>query len=181
MKRISMQEIKRKRVWTWCIFSLIVSFALFVSLLPVLFPQPEYNDLKSKEITVDQFLRYHRYRAGYAHLMYTSDGERYYVTGDFKFSELESVPSGTKATMKWSENPFCWFSDHAEEIIIDGKVVVSYNNDEPVLYGLYVVLGASIALLAGLFLWFGLGWIQHLQIKQSKRDRRIEKKYGKKK
>lgn len=173
-----MQEIKRKRVWTWFIFSLIVAFALFVSLLPVLFPQPEYNDLKSKEVTVDQFLRYHVYRGGFVHRMYTADGESYYVTGDFDDNELKTVPSGTKATIKWSRNPFLVFSNHAEEIIINDRVVVSYNNDEPVPYGGYVAVGVFVVLLDGMFLLIRLWWIKHLQTKQEKRDRRIEKKYG---
>jgi len=113
----------------------------------------------------------------------TEDGESYNLTGSFDRSEMkESLTHGVEAQIRYWEN---WLGNlfghkYAEEVVVNGKRIVSYNNDEDQhLTALYLLSGACILFgAAGLFLF---RWeVRRNRELQRKRDQRIEKKYGKK-
>ncbi len=155
-------------------------FLLFLSKLPV----ASYEDCREKTVTVDS-MRYHYgyISSGYWELR-TEDGESYNLTGSFDRSEMkESLTHGVEAQIRYLEN---WRGNlfghkYAEEVVVNGKRIVSYNNDEDQhLTALYLLSGACILFgAAGLFLF---RWeVRRNRELQRKRDQRIEKKYGKKK
>ena len=153
-------------------------YLLYLSKLPV----TPYEAYQEKTTTVDS-VRYHYYMSsGYWELR-TEDGECYNLTGSFQASELkEKLTPGTEVQIRYGEN---WVGNlfgykYAEELTVNGKRIVSYNNDEDQhLTALYLLSGACILFgAAGLFLF---RWeVRRNRELQRKRDQRIEKKYGKK-
>lgn len=151
-----------------------------ICFLPDLFPEPKYDELTEKSIVVSH-LTVSYGRGGNIYRIYTLNGEAYNLTGDFDRDNIRNVlVENTKATVKWSRNRFLFFSDYAEEIVVDGKTVVSYNNDDPIPRSPYFILAGCLTLIGVAFLSYCFWWIKHLKTKQENRDRRIEKKYGQK-
>ena len=176
MKRISNAKFKRMTIVSIITFSLLVLLAAFISFLPDLFPEPKYNELNEKNIVISRLTVSHG-RGGNVYQIYTLNGEAYNLTGDFDCDNIRNVfVENTKATIKWSRNRFLLFPDYAEEVIVDGKTFVSYNNDDPISRGPYFIFAGFLTLSGVAFLSCRFWWIKHLKTKQENRDRRIEKK-----
>lgn len=155
-------------------------FLLFLSKLPV----PLYEDYLEKTVTVDSIRYHYGYKSSDYWELRTEDGESYNLTGSFDRSEMkESLTHGVEAQIRYDENWLGNLSGHkyAEEVAVNGKKIVSYNNDEEDqhLTALYILSGVCILLgVTGLLLF---RWeVRRNRELQRKRDQRIEKKYGKK-
>ena len=112
----------------WLIIGPIL-FLLLGILLAVLPSRPiDYASLQTKEVTVET-LKYHYQQHGSDyHDILTTDGERYVVKGDFNRNQLEELlTEGTIITIKWYKNDLGRLC--AEEIYVDGKEVVVFNDD----------------------------------------------------
>lgn len=136
----------------------------------------EYDQLYEKEITIDSLIRMMT-RGSTSFRTTTTDGERYNVSGDYSGPELrDSLQYGTKAHIKYHENRFL-FSKYAEEIIVDGKCIVQYNDDQAPHPFLYWFCGFCV--LCGILGFLFARWnVKHNRHLQKNRDQRIIKKYG---
>ena len=185
MRRISESEFSKKKKYAYLCSALIVVLAFVLIFAPELFPSPEYNELMEKEITVSEFRKVHRYKGGNEYKIYTADDEIYTLTGEFDYDEVKTIlTEGTKARIKYSQNRFLFFSsDYAEEVSVNDNVIVSFDNDNGAGAGRIplVILGVILIGIAAVNLYLRLANIRHLREQQAKRDRRIEKKYGKRK
>lgn len=133
----------------WWLIVVPILFLLFGLLLIVLPNKPiDYASLQTKEVTVETF-KYHYGRHGSDyHDMQTTDGERYVIKGDYSSEQLEDLlTEGTIISIKWYESNFGTLC--AEEMYIDGEMVVSYNDDLPVKSTILLVL-AVFAIVLGL-------------------------------
>lgn len=179
MKRISDEKIKKMKMGTILIFSLLLLLPVIICFLPDIFPEPKYDELNEKDIVVTK-LTVSYGRGGNIYRIYTSEGESYNLTGDFERDSIRDILlQNTKATIKWRRNRFLLFFDYAEEVRVGDNIVVSYNNDDPIPRSPFIMLAGLLILIDIAFLLLRFWWIKHLQIKQEKRDKRIEKKYGK--
>ena len=182
MRRKTTKELIKRNLVSIALSGFLILagvFLLFLSKLPV----ATYEDCRQKTVTVD-FIRYHYgYRSSGHWELRTKGGESYNLTGSFDRSEMkESLTHGVEAQIRYWEN---WRGNlfghkYAEEVVVNGKRIVSYNNDEDQhLTALYLLSGACILFgAAGLFLF---RWeVRRNRELQRKRDQRIEKKYGKK-
>ena len=179
MKRISDEKIKKMKMGTILIFSLSLLLSVIICFLPDIFPEPKYDELSEKDIIVSKVTVIYG-RGGNIYRIYTSDGESYNLTGNFEPETVRNtLVQNTNATIKWSRNRFYLFFNYAEEVRVGNNIVVSYNNDDPIPRSPYFLLSGIIVLIDIAFLLLRFWWIKHLQIMQDKRDKRIEKKYGK--
>ena len=179
MKRISDEKIKKMKMGTILIFSLLLLLSVIICFLPDIFPESKYDELNKKDIVVSK-LTVSYGRGENIYRIYTLDGESYNLTGDFERDSIRDIlVQNTKATIKWSRNRFLLFSDYAEEVRVGDNIVVSYNNDDPIPRSSYFLLSGIIVLIDVAFLLLHFWWIKHLQTLQDKRDKRIKKKYGK--
>lgn len=167
-------------IWKENIGTIMLSCFLLVSGLALPFLRHltavEYDQLSEKEITIDS-IKLITYRGGSYFRITTIDGERYKVSGDYTGSELRnSLQSGTKASIKYHENRFL-FLKYAEEVVVDGKCIVQYNDNQkphPLIY-LISVLSALFGILGFLY----AKWIvKDNRRKQKNRDQRIIRKYS---
>lgn len=184
MRRISEGEFSKKRNYIYMSSALMLVFAFVLFFLPEIFPTAQYDELIQKQITVADFRRVHRYKSGNDYIIETTENETYTLTGDFDYGEVRSIllPE-TKATIKYSKNRFFFGgSDYAEEVVVDGRTVVTFDNDSGIGPGRtpLVILGVILVVFAVANLYARLKHIDYLRTQQEKRDRRIEKKYGKK-
>ena len=157
MRRKTTKELIKRNLVSIALSGFLILagvFLLFLSKLPV----ASYEDCREKTVTVD-FIRYHYgYRSSGHWELRTEDGESYNLTGSFDRSEMkESLTHGVEAQIRYWEN---WRGNlfghkYAEEVVVNGKRIVSYNNDEDQhLTALYLLSGACILFgAAGLFLF----------------------------
>ena len=179
MKRISEKDFVKMNSLTWTVFSVLVILAVVSFFFLDLFPEPTYAELEEKNVVVADIIRVHIYRSGDVYRVCTVDGETYNLTGSFAYEDLKDILlPNTTATIKWARNRFVIFPDYAEEVIVNGQVVVRYNNDEPIPRSPYYFMAGLFAVFGALFLWGRLWWTKHLRTKQEKRDKRIQRKYG---
>jgi len=179
MKRISDEKLKKMKIGTILVFSLIILLAVTICFFSDLFPEPKYDELNEKDIVVSH-LTVSYGRGGNIYRIYTLDGEIYNLTGNFEPENVRNtLVQNTNATIKWSRNRFFLFFDYAEEVRVGDNIVVSYNNDDPIPRSPYFLLSGIIVLIDIAFLLLRFWWIKHLQTLQDKRDKRIKKKYGK--
>ena len=185
MRRISESEFSKKKKYAYLCSALIVLLAFVLIFALELFPSPEYNELEEKEITISEFRKVHRYKGGSEYKIYTTDDEIYTLAGNFDYDNAKSILlEGTKARIKYSQNVFFFISsNYAEEVAVNGNVIVSFDNDKGVGTGRIplVILGVILIGIAAVNLYLRLENVRHLREQQEKRDRRIEKKYGKRK
>ena len=146
-----------------------------------LLPDTPYEAYVEKEVVISKFDHsiYVPKTASYDYIV-TEDGEKYNITGDYNRSELsEKLTTGTVATIKYAINKILPFKKYAEEIIVDGNKIVTYNNDAPTDWSPLIIV-SSCFFLIGVFLSFVVRWhVKGNRKRQAKRDARIIKKYGK--
>ena len=179
MKHISPKILRKRRVIAWLVWSASVVMALLLVFSPELFPPPSYDELYEKTVTVSSCERTHQYRGGYSYRLYTEEDSTFTLTGTFDHDTVaDMLQHGVTATVKGypSINPFF---DCAEEITVNGEAIVSYNNDDPPDRIALVWLGLFFVLIGTGYTACSLWWAKHLQSLEEKRNKRIEKKYGK--
>ncbi len=179
MRRITKKQFVCKYIVAIVPPVILVFLALFVLLSPVIFPEAPYEYHSKKVVTVSRIQKVYVYRAPDTYRMYTTDGGAYTLTGEYNIADVEKyLVTGTEAEILWCENRYSFMPDLAEEVVVNGTVVVAYDNDKPVDWAPLIVYAVLLNVLAGLWLLFSLFDIKHLKTLQSKRDKRIQKKYG---
>ena len=109
MKRISDEKIKKMKMGTILIFSLLLLLSVIICFLPDIFPESKYDELNKKDIVVSK-LTVSYGRGENIYRIYTLDGESYILTGDFERDSIRDIlVQNTKATIKWSRNRFLLF------------------------------------------------------------------------
>ena len=179
MRRKSDKQIKKEFI-SVLIFGIVAIFAgLFVLTYPLI-PATPLEEHIEKEVVISSFDLHSGIRGGASyHYIITEDGEIYNITGEYNAPELyELLTEGTVATIMYDTNKILPWEKYAEEMIVDGNKIVTYNNDDPTNWTAHIIFGA-FTLLAGAGLLFLYRWeILHNREVQAKRDSRIIKKYG---
>ena len=133
--------------------------------------------MEIKEVTITEFKRISTRGFSYDYIR-TTDGEKYNISGDYQREQLqELLAEGKRITIRWRKNNPFW-TLLAEEIYVDGKRVVTYNNGSPGARECSLIVGfCAIAIGTGglLLIKFSL---KSNHDKQKKRNERIRKKYG---
>ena len=156
-----------------------ILFGIWILLFPFI-PTTPYGEYTEKEVVIskcDHF--YGGVRGASYDYIVTEDGEKYIITGDCSKSELsEFLTKGTVAVIKYDTNRIFPFKKYAEEITVDGNVIVTYNNDAPINWIPHIIFCLLSCLMGAAFL-FAFRWqiIRNRKLR-SKRDARIIKKYG---
>ncbi len=177
MRRYSKEELKNKKRSAAIMSVVLVLIAVFWCFFPYLFPAPKYDELNEKTVTIHKYVIWSG-KGPDGHYIYATDGEIYALTGDYanNLTKAYLVP-GEEVTIKW----YKWLLSYcAEEVVVDGRPVVWYDNDTVVLWPGILMCGMTcfLNLLCSGISWYEIRRIEELQ---AKRDKRIEKKYGKKK
>lgn len=177
MRRKTSKDILKENRALMILSALLVIFGIFCAIAPHMVPRVDYDSLQTKDVTVAALERY-RVRTSTGYRLYTTDGEKYNISGDYRRSELkELVTEGKKATIRYCKNkPFRTVL--IKEMEVDGVRVVTYDPDKPVAWRLPLILGvcfASVGVGGFLFLRFT---VKTNRKRQKARDERIRKKYG---
>ncbi len=177
MRRKSNKEIMKEYSIFLISGIIAILFGIFIILFPVM-PTTPYEKYKEKDVVISQLNHHYGRWASYDYII-TEDGEKYNVTGDYSKSELsELLIKGTVAVIKYDTNKILPFIKYAEEIIVDGNKIVTYNNDTPTNWAPHIIFCLLLCLVGVAFL-FSYRWhiIRNRNL-QAKRDARIIKKYG---
>ncbi len=179
MKRISPKILRKRRVVAWLVLSVSVVIALVLVSSPELFPSPSYDALYEKTVTISSYEAIPQYRGGYSYRLYTEEDGAFTLTGKWDHNTVAGVlQHGVTATVKGYPHHLNPFLDCAEEIAVNGEVIVSYNNDDPIDRAPLIWLGLLFVLIGAGYTVCSLLWTKRLQTLEEKRDKRIEKKYG---
>lgn len=180
MHRKSDKKSRRKYMVFLVLSITSVLFGLLILLIPLI-PSPPYEAYSKKEIIISEFEEFHgdgRYLSSYDYIV-TEDGETYNITGDYNKKELSKIlTEGTHVTIKCRTNRVFPFLKYAEEMVVDGEKIVTYNNDEPTDWAIPIVLCLLFVLLGGMFFMGSWSIRKKQRNLQAKRDARIIKKYG---
>lgn len=181
MGRKTDREILRENRWLTVLSAVFILCGILVALLPHLPPFASYDSLQETEAAVQAFKHFYGGSKGlnYAYLL-TTDNEKYILSGDYDKAEAAAqLTAGKAVTLKWYRNkPFG--ERLAEEVSVDGKLIVRYDND--------LSRDKKSAFFAGAFLAaVGTGGLLLLNLslkanrkKQAKRDEKLRRKYGEK-
>ena len=178
MKRKTDKDVKKEHRISLILGSCFIAFAIFCIILPLIPPTP-YNEYVEKEVVVSGFdHNYGGVRGASYHYIVTTDGEMYNITGEYNASKLKAnLIKGTTITIRCSENQF-FNRKYAEEIFLNGELLVKYNNDEPVEWAAPIIFATFSALVGIGFILSYRFFVLHNRKLQAKRDARIKKKYG---
>ncbi len=179
MRRKTDKDIRKEYVIFLILGCLCILLAILFILSPLI-PSRPYEDYVEKEVVIRKLDRpSSRYRGITYHIV-TEDGDSYSVTGEFNSTELNNtLVKGTTATIRYAKNRMLPFILYAEEVVVDGELIVTYDNDQPINWTLPII-ACALALLPGGCLLAGYRWgIVRNRRMQAKRDARITKKYGK--
>lgn len=179
MGRKTDREILRENRWPTVLSAAFILCGIWIALLPHLLPFASYDSLQETEATVQSFKHFYGGSKGLNDTyLLTSDNEKYILSGDYDHQEAAAqLTAGKSVTLKWYQsNPFG--ERMAEEVMMDGKPIVRYDND----------LGRDkkASFFAGAFLAaVGTGGLLLLNLtlktnrkKQARRDEKLKRKYG---
>lgn len=155
-------------------------------LLPVIYfttPTVPYEDLTETQITIQKIVFHRRSRLGGAYWsLTTTDNRTFNLTGTYRAQEIEELlTQGKHATVKYCET---WLGKlfgmrYAEEVVIDGQAVVSYNSPEE--HPTIVLIASGLLLLLGLLgFFFAHSCVKDARRKAEKQRLRMEKRQKKK-
>ena len=178
MRRKSDKEVKKEHRITLILGCCFIAFAVFCILLPLI-PYTPYSEHFEKGVIISECDFYSGgVRGASYYYIITTDGEIYNITGDYSTSKLkESLKEGTEITIKYTENKL-FNRMYAEEIVLNGELLVKYNNDDPIDWTGSIIFAAVSALVGVGFILAYRFHINHNRQLQAKRDARIKKKYG---
>ncbi|MBQ7309775.1 MAG: hypothetical protein IJW87_06315 [Clostridia bacterium] len=178
MKRKTDADI-RKENKIWYILAIVFIVCGIILGLTPLIPGVPYEKLQEKDATILSFDKgYSSAKGPIYYYFITDNGEKYILTGDYDRAALYDLFSEEReATIRFDEGKI-FNRKWAEEVVVDGEIVVAYNNDAPpelvgpILTGFVAVLiGAACLVLLHLS-------VVHNRKTQAKRDARIAKKYA---
>ena len=180
MGRKTDREVLRENRWLTVLSAVFILCGIWIALLPHLLPFASYDSLQETEATVQSFKHFYGGAKGlnYAYLL-TTDNEKYILSGDYDHEgAAEQLTAGKSVTLKWYQRkPFG--ERLAEEVMMDGKPIVRYDND--------LDRDKKASFFAGAFLAaVGTGGLLLLNLtlktnrkKQARRDEKLKRKYGK--
>lgn len=179
MGRKTDREVLRENRWLTVLSAVFILCGIWIALLPHLLPFASYDFLQEQEATVQSFKHFYGGAKGLNDTyLLTTDNEKYILSGDYDHEEAaEQLTACNAITLKWYQsNPFG--ERLAEEVSVDGKPIVRYDND----------LGRDkkASFFAGAFLAaVGTGGLLLLNLtlktsrkKQTRRDEKLKRKYG---
>lgn len=179
MRRLTGREIFKENCPL--IILALVCFLLAVG-VPILYfsaPELKYEDLQSREITVESLEWIEATEAEDYYIVTTESGERFRISGQYDRDRLEELlTAGTRAGIRYYENSFLWQSrKFAEVIYVDRECVVEFEQEKS---SPWAVMGVSVFLfLFALAIVALLRWeIMRRKKLQEMRDKRIARKYG---
>lgn len=179
MGRKTDREILRENRWLTVLSAAFILCGIWIALLPHLLPFASYDSLQETEATVQSFKHFYGGAKGLndSYLL-TTDNEKYILSGDYDHQEAaEQLTAGKSVTLKWYQRkPFG--GRLAEEVMMDGKPIVRYDND--------LDRDKKASFFAGAFLAaVGTGGLLLLNLtlktnrkKQARRDEKLKRKYG---
>lgn len=179
MKHISAASLRKRRWIAWGVLVISALSAILLIFSPAVFPPPTYDELLEKEVVVSSFEQVYQ-RFGTSYRLYTENDGTFAISGEVDYNTaVDALQRGVTATVKWhsSPNPF---SECAEEVSVDGNVIIRYNNSNSVNRVSLILWSAVIVLCGAGYTTFSLFWLRRLQSFEEKRTKRNEKKYGKK-
>ena len=181
MKRKNTSDWRREWTAVVAVGIVLVLMGLFVIVYPCMEPPATYEALTEKEVTVSSVRHVSGGRGANFDRLTTTDNERYNLTGDYDPAAVyAALQSGQRVTVRYYESKL-FSKKYAEEILVNGELLVRYNNDEPQYEGLRIALG-GVTVLVGIGAFVLCAYFVRQDIfRQAKRDARIQKKYGKRK
>lgn len=178
MRRLSEKEARKRNIFFQICGVVFILMGLFDLLLPFIPPIP-YEEYLEKDVVISKFDRHIGIKGTSHDYIITENGEKYTLTGDYDRSELSQVLiKGTDATIKYAASKVFPFMKNAEEIIVDGDKIATYDNDTPINWTFIIIMGVVSCTLGAFFLFMYHRSIAHNRRLQEKRDKRILKKYG---
>ena len=132
-----------------------ILLALVLFLLPFVYRQPDYDQLREKEVEIMQTSALKGRRGNYDYHLVTEDETWYFVRGKVHSREafLEELP-GKTATVKYNRGLLVVIPVHfLRELTVDGQVYVSCTDIGPVAMKIFHI--AAVAVLAVSFLEYG--------------------------
>jgi len=177
MRRKNDKEI-RKEFSVFLVLGIVaILFGMFILLYPII-PTTPYEEYREKEVVISEFDSSYSRHSSYDYII-TEDGELYRISGDYNRSDLVGIlTKGTAAVIKCGSNGILPFIKYAEEMIVDGNKIVTYNNDAPTNWASNIIFCVLFFLIGVVFI-FAYRWqITRNRKLQAKRDARIIKKYG---
>ena len=179
MRRKSDKDIRKESFGFLLSGYICIIFSLFMVLYPLI-PQTPYEEYTEKEVVIVKFERVHGSKGSVSYCIITDNGDKYTLTGEFNSAELtEVLCDGTIATVKCDDNNLFPFIKYVEEMTVNGKRLVTYNNDAPTDWTINIIV-FIVSFFAGVgFLIACRKEIIRNRKQQEKRDARIIKKYGK--
>ena len=166
-------------LWLWAgtIFFYLLGFVCIVfAIFPDIEPVVSRDALQTKVVTVSE-LDYHvGHRSANTYYIRTTEGHKYIISGSFDRSGLAKNLTAEKiATVKWFQRS--WPSAClAEEIFVDGKQVVYYNNDRRMDWEITFVMGIT-ALIMGMAVFAAIRYDRKLE--KDSREKKSKKRKGK--
>ncbi len=179
MRRKTDKDIRKEYAVFLILGCLCILLAILFILSPLI-PSRPYEDHMEKEVVIRKLDRTSSRYSGITYHIVTEEGDSYSVTGNFNTTKLKNtLVKGTTATIRYAKNRMLPFLLYAEEVAVDGELIVAYDNDQPVNWTLPII-ACTLACLLGSGLLMGYRWIiVRNRRMQAKRDARIAKKYGK--
>ena len=179
MGRKTDREILRENRWLTVLSAAFILCGIWIALLPHLLPFTSYDSLQETEATVQSFKHFYGGAKGlYVAYLLTTDNEKYILSGDYDHQEAaKQLTAGKSVTLKWyQQKPFG--GRLAEEVSVDGKPIVRYDND--------LDRDKKASFFAGAFpAAVGTGGLLLLNLilktnrkKQARRDEKLKRKYG---
>lgn len=182
MGRMTKKGIMSANLWLWIgtVFFCLIGFAgIIFSLFPNIEPIVSKESLQTKEVTVSK-LDYHiRYRSANTYYIRTIDGEKYIISGSFDRYELvKDITAGNVITVKWYQSRFPTVL-LAEEIFVDGKQVVFYDNDKILDWKISFFMGC-LAVFIGAVGFAAIRYDRKLSIESQEKGKGSTKRKNKK-
>ena len=177
MRRKTDREIVKENIWLVFLPGALILLGILIGLWPYLFPEPDYDALEEREVTVQALRHFSGVKGVSYDYIVTTDGERLHLSGDYDREKISAqLTQGQKATIKWCVNrPSRRLL--AEEVRVDGETVVAYRR-QPDSWKPMLVFGSwFVATGIGGFLLLRL-LVKTNRRKQNQRDEKIRRKYG---
>lgn len=180
MRRKTTRTVVKENIGLFVLPVFFSCMVLFV-FLNFIIPETPYEDYIEEQIVVLKADRSNggRYNAAYDYII-DQDGREYSVTGEYERTQLfEALPKGTTATIKYHTSPLVPWKKYVEEVEVGTTLLVKDDGAERPSWGtvVFVFVLGLVGSLPPIFLFC---WnIKRNKELQTKRDARINKRYGK--
>ena len=105
MRRKTDREIVKENIWLVFLPGALILLGIFLALWPYLFPEPDYDALEEREVTVQALRHFSGVKGVSYDYIVTTDGERFHLSGDYDREKISAqLTQGKKAMIKWCVN-----------------------------------------------------------------------------